>query len=61
MKKGTWQEVIFTYIELLCYEDAKKEEEKTKLVEEIKANEYLMSVLKPVLPHFGVDVETASQ
>ena len=42
-------------------EDAKKEEEKTKLVEEIKANEYLMSVLKPVLPHFGVDVETASQ
>ena len=30
MKTGTWQEVIFCYIQLLCYEAAKKEEEQKK-------------------------------
>ena len=61
MKTGTWQEVIFCYIQLLCYEAAKKEEEKKALVDRIKHNAYLMGILEPVLSRFGVGDNVTSQ
>ena len=61
MKTGTWQEVIFCYIQLLCYEAAKKEEEKKALIERIKGDAYLVGILEPVLSRFGVQEEVTSQ
>ena len=60
MKKGTWQEVIFCYIQLLCFEAAKKEEKKKELIGQIKDNTYLMGILEPVLSRFDVESEVAS-